>query len=90
MGGLGLLIFCWMVFKGVKYLVLLGCWVLNEVVKEKLVELEVVGVLVIVEILDVLDWEGMKGVIERINNLGILLVGVMYLVGVLLDGVLEN
>ncbi|MDE5069176.1 MAG: SDR family NAD(P)-dependent oxidoreductase [Trichodesmium sp. St4_bin8_1] len=90
MGGLGLLISRWMVSKGAKHLVLLGRRAPNEVVKEKLVELEAAGASVTVETLDVSDWEGMKGVIERINNSGTPLAGVMHSVGVLSDGVLEN
>lgn len=62
MGGLGLLVVNWMVLKGVKYLVLLGCCLLDDVVIKKIIELEMVGVFVVVEKVDVFDGELMRGV----------------------------
>lgn len=68
MGGLGLLVVCWMVDKGVKYLVLLGYCLLDDVISKKIIELEMVGVLfVVVEKVDVFDVELMIRVLYKIE-----------------------
>ncbi|MCL2929917.1 MAG: SDR family NAD(P)-dependent oxidoreductase [Trichodesmium sp. MAG_R01] len=90
MGDMGLLISRWMISKGAKNLVLVGRSRPNEMVKEKIAELETAGASVTVEKADVSDWEAMKGVIERIYNSNTPLAGVMHSVGVLSDGVLQN
>lgn len=46
LGFLGLEVVKWMVKEGVKYIVLIGCWSLNEIVWKIIGELEVVGVMV--------------------------------------------
>ena len=90
LGGLGLLVARWMVENGAQHLVLLGRRSPDDTALYKLTELEQMGVQVMVETADVSDFAAMTAVIDRINQSGWPLAGIIHAAGVLSDGVLQN
>ena len=90
MGGLGLLVARWMVDKGAKHLVLLERCSADDANSQKITELEMAGVSVVVEQADVSDVESMTGVLSRIEQSNIPLAGVIHSAEMLSDEVLQN
>jgi len=89
-GGLGLLVADWMVSKGAENLVLLGRSSPNETAKQKLTELEMAGVTVVIEKADVSDITDVTRVLRNIEDSKIPLAGIIHAAGMLSDGILAN
>ena len=89
-GGLGLLVAEWMVSKGAKNLVLLGRSLPNETAKQKLTELEMARVKVVIEKADVSDITDVTRVLRNIEDSKIPLAGIIHAAGILSDRVLTN
>ena len=90
MGDLGLLVARWMVDKGAKHLVLLGCGSLDDTNRQKITELERAGVSVVLEQADVSDLESMSRVLHKIEQSNRPLTGVIHSAELLSDEVLQH
>jgi acyl transferase domain-containing protein/acyl carrier protein len=90
MGGLGLIVAHWMIKKGAKHLILVGRRPPDAIALSKLAEFKQEGAQVIVEEADVSQFESMKGVLSKVNQLIPPLAGVFHLAGMLSDSVLQN
>jgi malonyl CoA-acyl carrier protein transacylase len=89
-GSLGLLVARWMVDKGAKHLVLLGNCSPDGTNSQTITELEKAGASVLAEKVDVSDMKSIAGVLHKIKESNIPLVGVIHSSGILLDGMLKD
>ncbi|MBP0013905.1 MAG: SDR family NAD(P)-dependent oxidoreductase [Roseofilum sp. SBFL] len=89
-GDVGLLVARWMVEKGAKHLVLLGCGSLDDANRQKITELERAGVSVVLEKADVSDVESMSRVLHKIEQSNRPLTGVIHSAELLSDDVLQH